>query len=333
MYESVPMNETEIEIRTWLSPGSVKDFDDMYYCRVLGAGNHIRMIGGMYADLSATAADRNLDARTLLQRVSAIGDYFIQKRGPSSYAIIAAIRIMTGGLWNLQDRPLEEVSAALNHAYDNYTDRAETWNQAIRENLWNVISPMERVLLFDYSSTVNALMEVAEGRGKHLEVFVPESRILDGGHAYVRNGVRLGHRVRYFPDAALSQFIEKADAAFIGAETFFPNGDVANTVGSDMTAVLCQYYRKPLYVPTQLIKVDPRGFAGLGKPALLEDASLYFGLQLEPDLRETADMRLSGLVTVPARLITAFITEEGVIPPNAMYQVSKAYIDRMERSS
>lgn len=55
MYEDIPMNEVELRIRAWLSPEAVKDFDDMYYCRVLGAGNNIRLIGKMYADLSATA--------------------------------------------------------------------------------------------------------------------------------------------------------------------------------------------------------------------------------------------------------------------------------------
>ena len=332
MYESVPMNKTELEIRTWFSPGSAKDFDDMYYCRVLGAANNIRMIGGMYADLAATAAERKLDTNALLERVSSLNHYFVQKRGRSSYAIIAAIHIMTGQLWSLQDNSLGEVCLALNSAYEAYITRSNAWNQTIRENLWNVIDRMERVLLFDYSSTVNAVMEVAQGKGKQLEVFVPESRILDGGHAYVRNAVQMKHKVHYFPDAALAQFVEKIDAAFIGAETFFPNGSVANTVGSDVIAILCQYYRRPLYVPTQLIKVDPRGFAGLEKQSLIEDTSPYFGLQLEQFLRNETDMSLSGLVTVPSHLITAFITEEGVIPPSAMYQISKAYIDRMENT-
>lgn len=331
MYESVPMNETELEIRTWLSAGSVKSFDDMYYCRVLGAGNNIRMIGGMYADLSATAAEKGLDANTLLQRVAAVNDYFLQKRGASSYAIVAAIHIMTGQLWALRDHPLEEVCTALNSAYENYAARSRSWDLAIRKNLWNLVCRMDRVVLFDYSSTVNAVMETARDHGKRLEVFVPESRILDGGHAYIRNGVQLGHKMHYFPDAALAQFVEQADAAFIGAETFFPNGSAANTVGSDVTAILCRYYRKPFYVSTQMIKVDPRGFSGLGKPVVLEDSGPYFGLQLEPELRSAADMNLAGLVTVPASLITAFITEEGVIPPGAMYQVSRTYVDRMEQ--
>lgn len=331
MNESIPMSELELEIRTWLSADSVQSFDDMYYCRVLGAGNNIRMIGGMYADLAATARERGLDTRELLRRVAAINAYFIEKRGQSSYSIIAAIRLMTGKLHQLEDCPLDEVCDSLQAAYAGYQERSGAWKREIEAEIWNVIGSMERVLLFDYSSTVDLVMEVAAAHGKKLEVFVPESRILDGGHAYVRNGIALGHTVHYFPDAALAHFVEKVDAAFIGAETFFPNGSAANTVGSDITAILCGYFRKPLYVPTQLIKVDPKGFKGCGKKILYEDASSYFGLQLEPELREAADMQIAGLVTVPGELITAFITEEGVIPPSAMYAVSKAFVEEMEK--
>ncbi|MEG2120034.1 MAG: hypothetical protein RRY53_06730, partial [Pseudoflavonifractor sp.] len=239
------------------------------------------------------------------------------------YAIVAAIRLMTGHLQALSDCTPAEVCGALNDAYANYSACSDAWMQSIKTCIWNVIRTMDRVLLFDYSGTVNAVMEVAHAHNKKLEVFIPESRILDGGHAYVRNGVGFGHRVHYFPDAALAYFVAQTDAAFIGAETFFPNGSAANTVGSDVTAILCRYYRKPLYVTTQLIKVDPRGFTGCGKQVLMEDASPYFGQQLEQSLRDAADMSIAGLVTVPAELITAFITEEGVIPPGALYEVSK----------
>lgn len=323
------MTKQELEIRSWLSPAQVRDFDDMYHCRVLGAGNNIRMIGGMYADLAATAAERGLSSEELVSRVEALSQYFIVKRGASSYAIVAAVRLMTGGFSRRKHDPLEQVCAALSGAYLTYRDRAEHWTEQIRGYLRELTVPMSRVFLFDYSGTVNLVLEVAAEQHKTLELYVPESRILDGGHAYVRNGVALGHRVHYFPDAAIAHFVRQSDAAFIGAETFFPNGNAANTVGSDLTALACHYYGKPLYVPTQLIKVDPRSFDDPGEKTLCEDASAYFGLQLEEELRAAADLTTAGLVTVPAELVTAFVTEEGVIPPSELRRVSQAFVDNM----
>lgn len=326
MYETVPMSERERRIRSWLSPGAQKDFDDMYYCRALGAASNIRAIGGMFADLAATAEVCALDAPGLLGRVREISDYFIEKRGASSHAIVTAIRMMTQHLPELADGPLGTACAALEQAYAQYQARAQEWTERIMEYGWNILEPMSSMLLFDYSSTVNAMMQAAAAHGRFMDVYVPESRVLDGGHQFLRNGVAMGHRMHYFPDAALARFVERADVAFIGAETFFPDGSLANTVGSDLTAIACRYFGKPLYVPTSLIKLDPRGYRGYKKQEALEDAGAYFGLQLEPSLKERIDLKVPGLVTVPAALVTAFITEAGVVPPAAMYQVGREFL-------
>lgn len=331
MNENVPMTAQELTIRSYLSPAAVTAFDDMYYWRALGAASNIRAIGSMYADIAATAVKKGLDSSALIARVDEISRYFIEKRGASSHAIVTAIQIMTAGLHQLDQAPAEETCAFLAQSYQTYETRARGWMDKIREYGWNVLRPMEKILLFDYSSTVNAMMETARAHGKTLDVYIPESRALDGGHQFLKNGVRLQHRMHYFPDAAIPRFVEKIDAAFIGAETFFPNGSLANTVGSDLTAIACQYYKKPLYVPTSLIKLDPRGFFGCTKQESYEDARDYFGLQLEDSLREKVDLCMPGLITVPAALISAFITEEGVVPPGAMYTLSRDFVRRMEQ--
>lgn len=326
MNETIPMSERELRIRSWLSPAAQQDFDDMYYCRALGAASNIRAIGAMIADLAATAPAQAVDTNTLLGRVREIGDYYIDKRGASSHAIVTAIRIMTADLPALADAPLETACSALAQAYVQYQARARGWTERIMEYGWNLIEPMESMLLFDYSSTVNAMMQTATAHGKVMDVYIPESRTLDGGHQFLRNGVEMGHRMHYFPDAAIARFVARADAAFIGAETFFPDGSLANTVGSDLTAIACRHYGKPLYVPTSLIKLDPRGYYGCGKKEILEDAGAYFGLHLEPELKAQVDLCVPGLITVPAALVTAFITEAGVVPPTAMYEVGRAFL-------
>lgn len=326
MNENIPMNAHELELRSWLSAPAEKLFDDMYYCRALGAASNIQAIGGMYADLAANAASRALDTKTLCLRVQAVSDYFIEKRGASSHAIVTAIRIMTAALPTLANGTLSEACAALTAAYAEYQAKARGWTEKIMAYGWNIIAPIKSILLFDYSSTVNAMMQTAHAHGKTMDVYVPESRILDGGHQFLRNGASMGHRMHYLPDAALARFLPKVDAAFIGAETFFPDGSLANTVGSDLTALVCRACGTPLYVPTSLIKLDPRGFRGIRKQEIYEDASAYFGLHLEKELRERVDISVPGLVTVPAENVTAYITEVGVVPPAAMYQVSREFL-------
>lgn len=133
--------------------------------------------------------------------------------------------------------------------------------------------------------------------------------------------------MHYIPDAGLSRFIQKVDAAFIGAETIYPDGSVMNTLGSELTALLCSHYDVPLYVPTTFSKLNPSGFEGIKKKEHVEDGSAYFGLNLEEDLREKISIDVVGLVNVPPKDITAFITEYGVIPPASIYIQAKKFME------
>ena len=329
MNENIPMNERELNIRSWLSEGAKKDFDDMYYARALGAASNIRAIGSMFGDMASTAAANGLTGAALIDRVHEVSRYFIEKRGASSHAIVTAIRIMTAPLDALADAPLDAVCSAVAEAYNTYQAETRGWNAHIMEYGWTILEPMDKILLFDYSSTVNAMMETAAAHGKLLDVYIPESHALDGGHQFLRNGVRMGHRMHYFPDAAIAHFAARVDAAFIGAETFYPDGSVSNTVGSDVTGIACAHCGTPLYVPTSLIKLNPRGYFGFKRREIIEDASAYFGLHLAPELREKIDLCSPGLINVPASLITAFITEVGVVPPQAMYEVGKTFLRRI----
>ena len=317
------MNEKEEQIRSWLSDGGKKLFDDMYYCRSLGAASNIRSIGSILLDV----ADGDTDPSSLLVKVQEILSYYEEKRGSSSYAILRAVRMIGRKIHeNLENSHLS-LQEIIKNAISSYNEDAAMRLDKLKEYGWNIIRDLSSILIFDYSSSVNAMMEVSSQNGHILDVYVPESRILDGGHQFIRNGVALGHRMHYIPDAGLSRFIQKVDAAFIGAETVYSDGSVMNTLGSELTALLCSMYNVPLYVPTTFSKLDPAGFQGKKKMERLEDGSSYFGLQLEEDLRKKISIDVVGLVNVPAKDITAFITEYGVIPPYSMYTEAKSFME------
>lgn len=323
MNENIPMNGKETEIRSWLSTDGQKYFDDMYYCRSLGAASNIKSIGLILLDL----AERNPDPSVLLSQIENVLSYYAEKRGSSSYAILRAVKMFGRKINEGSKDTSTPLSDTIKSAISSYNEDASQRLGRLKEYGWNVIKDLSSILLFDYSSTVNVMMEVASNHGHILDVYVPESRILDGGHQFIRNGVAFGHRMHYIPDAALLKFIPKVDAAFIGAETIYPDGSVMNTLGSDLTALLCSLYNVPLYVPTTFSKLNPSGFEGIKKKEFVEDGSSYFGLQLEENLREKISIDVVGLVSVPANDITAFITEYGVIPPSSMYAEAKAFME------
>ena len=315
MNENIPMNEKETDIRSWLSENGKRYFDDMYYCRSLGAASNIKSIGLILLDL----AENNTDPSALLSQINTVLSYYAEKRGSSSYAILRAVKMIGRKINEESVNTSYPLSEIIKLSISSFNEDANQRLNKLKEYGWNIVKDLSSILLFDYSSTVNAMMEVASNHGHILDVYVPESRILDGGHQFIRNGVSLGHRMHYIPDAGLSRFIQKVDAAFIGAETIYPDGSVMNTLGSELTALLCSHYDVPLYVPTTFSKLNPAGFDGIKKKEHVEDGSAYFGLHLEEDLREKISIDVVGLVNVPSKDITAFITESGVIPPASIY--------------
>lgn len=323
MNENIPMNEKETDIRSWLSENGKRYFDDMYYCRSLGAASNIKSIGLILLDL----AGNNTNPSVLLSQINTVLSYYAEKRGSSSYAILRAVKMIGRKINEESTNTSSPLSEIIKLSISSFNEDANQRLDKLKEYGWNVVKDLSSILLFDYSSTVNAMMEVASNHGHILDVYVPESRILDGGHQFIRNGVALGHRMHYIPDAGLSRFIQKVDAAFIGAETIYPDGSVMNTLGSELTALLCSHYDVPLYVPTTFSKLNPSGFEGIKKKEHVEDGSAYFGLNLEEDLRENISIDVVGLVNVPSKDITAFITEYGVIPPASIYIQAKKFME------
>ena len=71
MNENIPMNEKETDIRSWLSENGKRYFDDMYYCRSLGAASNIKSIGLILLDL----AGNNTDPSVLISQINTVLSY------------------------------------------------------------------------------------------------------------------------------------------------------------------------------------------------------------------------------------------------------------------
>ncbi len=116
-------------------------------------------------------------------------------------------------------------------------------------------------------------------------------------------------------------YLEKCDAALIGAETFNPDGTAFNTIGSDILGILCKSCNVPYYVLTPLLKVDRRSMTGHKKNrALISLEDVYTAL-LGEETAGSADLHCPELIPVNAKYITAYITEKGVIPAYSLYQL------------
>jgi methylthioribose-1-phosphate isomerase len=110
----------------------------------------------------------------------------------------------------------------------------------------------------------------------------------------------------------------RIQACFVGCDRVAANGDTANKIGTSMIAVLAKHYKIPFYVfcPTSTLDINCKS----GKDIIIEtrdEAEIhtgYFRERLAPDNENIRFYNPSFDVT-PADLITAIITENGIIKP------------------
>ncbi|MCL2636920.1 MAG: S-methyl-5-thioribose-1-phosphate isomerase [Oscillospiraceae bacterium] len=110
----------------------------------------------------------------------------------------------------------------------------------------------------------------------------------------------------------------KIQACFVGCDRVAANGDTANKIGTSMVAVLAKHYKIPFYVfcPTSTLDINCKS----GKDIVIEERggeeihTGYFRERLAPD-NESFKIYNPSFDVTPAELITAIVTENGIIKP------------------
>lgn len=322
------MTTLDDSIRAYLSSDAQELFDDIVTQRVLGASAHIKMISQMIRDLCSTARVQNETTGSLNTKIHRLAEFFIKTRGEASQAITNAILIMTSGSDDQMGHDIDTYIEFVLQKIDEFEQDNKSNLELINQYAQCVLSSMNSILLFDYSSTVGRMIETCT---HPVKIFIAESRALDGGKPYVSQALKGHHRVHFIPDAAIYFYLQRCDGVFIGAETYYIDGKVFNTVGAEMVASLCKVFNVPFYVLTTLIKVDMRSMYGFTKPPLVLDLREKFSLDLDHQINDQIEYSCPEVVEIPPQLITAFITEVGIVPPSAMFQLSTDYFKRIRR--
>ncbi len=118
----------------------------------------------------------------------------------------------------------------------------------------------------------------------------------------------------------------EVDAVIVGADRIARNGDTANKIGTYGLAVLANYHNIPFYVAAPVSTLDPVTPDGLHIPIehrAADEVRRCGGISTAPT---TIAVYNPAFDVTPASLITAIITERGVIRPpygNAIDQLTR----------
>jgi methylthioribose-1-phosphate isomerase len=116
----------------------------------------------------------------------------------------------------------------------------------------------------------------------------------------------------------------KVDLVITGADRIAANGDTANKIGTYNLAVLAKYHKIPFYIAAPLSTVDGALKSGKGIPIEYRHESEVLTMLDRTITVDGARAYNPAFDVTPAKLITAIITEAGVLRPNYKTSIAEA---------
>ena len=173
--------------------------------------------------------------------------------------------------------------------------------------------------------TALGVIRAAVDSGKKIAVFADETRPwLQGARLTAWELQRDGIDVTLITDSMSGHFFQQGrfDAAIVGADRIAANGDTANKIGTYTVAVLAAAHGVPFYVAAPISTIDLACPDGAGIPIEERSGSEVSEMNGSRIAPVGVAVRHPAFDVTPARLITAIITERGVL--RAPYERSLA---------
>ncbi|HEX75579.1 MAG TPA: hypothetical protein G4O12_03235 [Dehalococcoidia bacterium] len=171
------------------------------------------------------------------------------------------------------------------------------------ENAAAIISNLDTVITCSYSSTMCQAFELAKQKRTNFQVIIAESNS-EGktyGEITAEQLKQQGIPVEAIPDEDIKLDISKTTKALVGADSILVDGSLINGIPTHRLAQAATETKIPFYTVCETAKFDAQSHQGK-QP------------KLEPGFDE-----------IPPNLITAIITERGIIKPTQVIN----YIEEM----
>lgn len=246
----------------------------------------------------------------------------IKAARPTANDLFYAVDYMTAELGKGRD-PIEAADAYAQSMVDKCTAIGEYGAPLIKDGFKVMTHCNAGALATVDVGTALAPIRKAWADGKRFFVYASETRPrLQGMQltAWELNQEGIDHAI--IPDGASGHFIRKGvDMIIVGADRIAANGDFANKIGTFEKAVLAKEFGVPFYVaaPISTFDFDTK----TGEDIVIENRSeeevtMVKGKRIapvgSPALNPAFDM-------TPARYVTGFITEKGILRPDEIEKV------------
>jgi len=166
--------------------------------------------------------------------------------------------------------------------------------------------------------TALGVVRSARDEGKRIAVVATETRpYLQGARLTAWEMVREDIPVTLVTDNMAGYLMQRGDVdlVVVGADRIAANGDVANKIGTYTLAVLAARHKLPFYVAAPLSTIDLKLADGVAIPIEERPAAEVTGFRGERWAPDGVGVVNPAFDVTPAELVTALITERGVVSP------------------
>jgi methylthioribose-1-phosphate isomerase len=175
--------------------------------------------------------------------------------------------------------------------------------------------------------TALAVVYAKAEAGEPVEVLASETRpLLQGARLTAWELVDAGIPVTLLADTAAGAAMSRGmvEAVLVGCDRVARNGDTANKIGTYALAVLARANGIPFYVVGPLSSFDPDAADGAAIVIEQRSAEEVRSLHGAPVAPERVEVWNPAFDVTPAQLVTAFITDAGVLRPPFAESIARA---------
>jgi translation initiation factor 2B subunit (eIF-2B alpha/beta/delta family) len=191
----------------------------------------------------------------------------------------------------------------------------EAWSENARARIAqygaSLIPPGGTVFTFTLSETALRTIREAWMSGIRFKLMVTESRPNNDGLVTAQTMAAEGVEVKVSIDASMEQLVSQADVMFIGAEAISAEGNAICKVGTYPAAMIARVYQVPVYVLVDTMKFHCSSLFGAELWLDSIEQNEFGHTELPPPAAVCGHL----FDTTPAKLISAIVTETGLMHP------------------
>lgn len=262
--------------------------------------------------------------KSLIKEIERIIKYIASSR-PTARNLFWALERMRKVFMNNKSKPISEIKKILLKEATSIMEEDRkscrqmgSYGDSLIKDKDNILTICNAGILatIDYGTALGVIYN-AKKAGKRIKVFACETRpILQGARLTTWELKKNGIDVTVICDSMAATLMRqgKIDKVITGADRIAANGDTANKIGTYNLAVLANYHKIPFYIAAPKSTFDLKISSGKEIPIEERDpkevTELFFKKRL---VAKGVGVFNPAFDVTPSNLITAIITEKGII--------------------